>query len=90
MGPQDLSQVLEGLGRPRIIVLGDLILDRYTWGDAERISQEAPVVVLAPASAKAGPAAQPTWPTCSLPSKLTSVAAAWWATTRRPPSSPNR
>ena len=27
-------------------MLGDLILDRYTWGDAERISQEAPVILL--------------------------------------------
>jgi D-beta-D-heptose 7-phosphate kinase / D-beta-D-heptose 1-phosphate adenosyltransferase len=27
-------------------VLGDLILDRYVWGDAERISQEAPVILL--------------------------------------------
>lgn len=41
-----LSCALNGLGAPRILVLGDLILDRYTWGDAERISQEAPVVVL--------------------------------------------
>lgn len=37
---------LEKLGHPRILVLGDLILDRYTFGDAERISQEAPVLVL--------------------------------------------
>lgn len=27
-------------------MLGDLILDRYVWGDAERISQEAPVILL--------------------------------------------
>ncbi|HVW39095.1 MAG TPA: PfkB family carbohydrate kinase, partial [Pirellulales bacterium] len=26
--------------------LGDLILDRYTFGDAERVSQEAPVILL--------------------------------------------
>src|SRR5262245_38981308 len=31
---------------PRILVLGDLILDRYTFGNAERVSPEAPVVVL--------------------------------------------
>ena len=30
----------------RILVLGDLILDRYTFGNAERVSPEAPVVVL--------------------------------------------
>jgi len=29
-----------------LLVLGDLILDRYTWGDAERVSPEAPVLVL--------------------------------------------
>jgi D-beta-D-heptose 7-phosphate kinase / D-beta-D-heptose 1-phosphate adenosyltransferase len=46
MSANDLLQVLERLGRPRLLVLGDLILDRYTWGNAERISQEAPVVVL--------------------------------------------
>ena len=34
------------LGYPRLLVLGDLILDRYTWGDAERVSPEAPVLVL--------------------------------------------
>jgi D-beta-D-heptose 7-phosphate kinase/D-beta-D-heptose 1-phosphate adenosyltransferase len=32
--------------RKRILVLGDLMLDRYTWGDAERVSPEAPVIVL--------------------------------------------
>lgn len=31
---------------PRLLVVGDLILDRYTWGDAERVSPEAPVLVL--------------------------------------------
>lgn len=46
MSPHDLAHVLDGLGRPRILVLGDLVLDRYTWGNAERVSQEAPVIVL--------------------------------------------
>ena len=41
-----LINAVEGLGEPRLLVLGDLILDRYIWGDAERISQEAPVVTL--------------------------------------------
>ncbi|MEK6233120.1 MAG: D-glycero-beta-D-manno-heptose 1-phosphate adenylyltransferase [Planctomycetales bacterium] len=41
-----LLQVFDQLTRPRVLVLGDLILDRYTWGDAERVSQEAPVLVL--------------------------------------------
>jgi D-beta-D-heptose 7-phosphate kinase/D-beta-D-heptose 1-phosphate adenosyltransferase len=42
----DLIRRVETLGRPRILVLGDSILDRYVWGDAERISQEAPVPLL--------------------------------------------
>ncbi len=42
----DLIRTLDSLGHPRVLVLGDLILDRYTWGNAERISQEAPVLVL--------------------------------------------
>ncbi len=46
MSPNDLVHVLESVGQPKILVLGDLILDRYTWGNAERISQEAPVIVL--------------------------------------------
>jgi len=41
-----LSELLRQLAAPRILVLGDLILDRYTWGNAERVSQEAPVLVL--------------------------------------------
>src|SRR4051812_15201727 len=42
----DLIRRVEALGNPRILVVGDLILDRYIWGDAERISQEAPVPLL--------------------------------------------
>jgi D-beta-D-heptose 7-phosphate kinase/D-beta-D-heptose 1-phosphate adenosyltransferase len=41
-----LINLLQKLGRPRVLVVGDLILDRYTWGDAERVSQEAPVILL--------------------------------------------
>lgn len=32
--------------RPKILVVGDVMLDRYLWGDAGRISPEAPVPVL--------------------------------------------
>lgn len=42
----DLLATLDRLGHPRALVLGDLILDRYTWGNAERVSQEAPVILL--------------------------------------------
>ena len=30
----------------RLLVAGDLMLDQYTWGDVERVSPEAPVLVL--------------------------------------------
>lgn len=30
----------------KILVLGDIILDQYTWGDVDRVSPEAPVPVL--------------------------------------------
>lgn len=43
---QDLTEAIRNLGCPRVLVIGDAILDRYTWGDAERISPEAPVPVL--------------------------------------------
>ncbi len=46
MHAQDLLPVLDSLGHPKVLVLGDLILDRYTWGNAERVSQEAPVILL--------------------------------------------
>ena len=42
----DLIRRVEQLGHPRIVVVGDVILDRYIWGFAERISQEAPVPLL--------------------------------------------
>src|SRR5215470_8837907 len=42
----DLIKLVDRLGEPRVLVLGDVMLDRYIWGDAERISQEAPVILL--------------------------------------------
>ncbi len=39
--------MLELKGRdPRIMVIGDLMIDHYLWGDCERISPEAPVQVV--------------------------------------------
>jgi len=42
----DLLELVDRLGTPRVLVVGDLMLDRYIWGDAARISQEAPVMLL--------------------------------------------
>jgi D-beta-D-heptose 7-phosphate kinase/D-beta-D-heptose 1-phosphate adenosyltransferase len=41
-----LGDIVDRLGTPKVLVVGDLILDRYVWGNAERISQEAPVILL--------------------------------------------
>ena len=41
-----LRSVLGHVGLPRVLVVGDCILHRYTWGNAERVSPEAPVTVL--------------------------------------------
>lgn len=42
-----LEGALDGLGRPRILIVGDLMLDRYVKGEVNRISPEAPIPVLA-------------------------------------------
>ncbi|MCH2101293.1 MAG: D-glycero-beta-D-manno-heptose-7-phosphate kinase [Planctomycetes bacterium] len=38
--------MLQELGAPRVAVVGDFMLDRYVWGDAGRVSPEAPVPVV--------------------------------------------
>lgn len=43
--PAHLIAVLEGLPPQKILVVGDLILDRYVEGRANRVSPEAPVLV---------------------------------------------
>jgi len=43
---RQLIHWVERLGRPRICVVGDLMVDRYVFGDAERVSPEAPIQVL--------------------------------------------
>ena len=42
----ELIDLVQRLGQPRVLVIGDVMLDRYIWGDADRISQEAPVILL--------------------------------------------
>lgn len=41
-----LFKTVTNLGSPRILIVGDFMLDIYTYGDAERISPESPVPVL--------------------------------------------
>jgi D-beta-D-heptose 7-phosphate kinase / D-beta-D-heptose 1-phosphate adenosyltransferase len=42
----DCRALLEQSFCPRILLVGDVMLDRYVWGDVERISPEAPIPVL--------------------------------------------
>ncbi len=42
----ELLREVEQFGSPEILVVGDLILDKYIFGDAERLSPEAPVAVV--------------------------------------------
>jgi D-beta-D-heptose 7-phosphate kinase/D-beta-D-heptose 1-phosphate adenosyltransferase len=42
----DIIQLLQSRKHPHVMVVGDIMLDRYIWGNAERISQEAPVILL--------------------------------------------
>jgi len=41
-----LPLVESGWQRQQVLVVGDVMLDQYVWGDVERISPEAPVPVL--------------------------------------------
>ncbi len=41
-----LRPLLNKIARLRILVIGDVMLDHYIWGDATRISPEAPVPVV--------------------------------------------
>ena len=53
---QTTLNLLEGgFSKLRILVVGDLMLDRYIWGDVERVSPEAPVPVLLHARRTQGP-----------------------------------
>jgi rfaE bifunctional protein kinase chain/domain len=40
------SETLERFARCHVLVVGDLMLDEYLWGDIRRISPEAPVPIL--------------------------------------------
>ena len=44
--PETLEAILSAIQGKRILVIGDVMLDNYIWGDASRISPEAPVPVV--------------------------------------------
>ena len=41
-----LAEIIEGFSKLRVMVIGDLMVDAYTWGKVSRISPEAPVPVV--------------------------------------------
>lgn len=43
---QKLISYIKKLNEPKILVVGDLAMDEMVYGDAERISREAPVLIL--------------------------------------------
>ena len=43
---EELLKILDGFPKKKILIIGDIMLDKYTEGKIERISPEAPVPVL--------------------------------------------
>ena len=41
-----MKNIIRKIADLRVVVIGDMILDHYVWGDATRISPEAPVPVV--------------------------------------------
>jgi D-beta-D-heptose 7-phosphate kinase/D-beta-D-heptose 1-phosphate adenosyltransferase len=46
ISPAQTRQLLKKIAGLRVLVVGDVMLDHYIWGDATRISPEAPVPVV--------------------------------------------
>lgn len=46
MTRQQMDQLFSAIAATKVLVVGDLILDKYLWGKASRISPEAPVQVV--------------------------------------------
>jgi D-beta-D-heptose 7-phosphate kinase/D-beta-D-heptose 1-phosphate adenosyltransferase len=49
----ELARIVHGFARARVLVLGDVMLDRYVSGAASRLSPEAPIPVLRPSARRA-------------------------------------
>lgn len=47
-----IQELLDKASKLKIAIIGDLIIDRYIFGDVERVSPEAPVVVVSKTSEK--------------------------------------
>ena len=66
------EQIIQKFHEKTVLVVGDLILDRYLWGDVERISPEAPVPVVEVKKETVNPggASNVAWNISSLGSKV--------------------
>lgn len=47
MTRKELTQVFDAFDQMHILIIGDVMVDSYLWGDVNRISPEAPVPILA-------------------------------------------
>ncbi|MGR3311413.1 MAG: D-glycero-beta-D-manno-heptose 1-phosphate adenylyltransferase [Candidatus Brocadiales bacterium] len=50
-----LVEILTNIDKPNILVIGDLMLDKYVWGEVKRISPEAPIPILSVTSEDSRP-----------------------------------
>lgn len=46
MNTQEAENIIDGFSGKKVVIIGDLMLDAYLWGQADRISPEAPVPVV--------------------------------------------
>lgn len=69
------SEIIANFADKRILVVGDIILDQYIWGNVDRVSPEAPVpvVVVAEETYRLGGAANAAANICSLGAKVSLI-----------------
>jgi D-glycero-beta-D-manno-heptose-7-phosphate kinase len=65
---KDLAAIVAGFSGKRVVVLGDLVLDRFWYGTVQRLSREAPVPIVRLAETRLMPgcAANTAWNLASL------------------------
>src|SRR5437868_14779953 len=51
----DLAHLLDRFSRARIVAVGDLVADEFVYGETDRISREAPVLIVRYESAELKP-----------------------------------
>src|SRR5688572_31805909 len=52
-----LVQLAQGFSRRRVLVVGDLVADHYIYGQTDRVSREAPVLIVRYENAEVKPGA---------------------------------